>query len=66
MTRKERRFIYEGIAILFADSLMALFVVPTLVNTRDSMSVFAGGFLAFGAVAWTAYYAYRVNQGKIS
>lgn len=62
MTRKQRRFIYEGSALGAASALMALFVVPALINSRDTVAFFAGGMLAIGTLAWGIYYLYRLSE----
>lgn len=63
MTRKNRHLVYEGAAVLFADAMLVMFIVPALLNSRDTMFFFAGGMIAVSAVAWTLFYIYRLNEG---
>lgn len=62
MTKRERRLIYEGAAVLAANALMWPFVIPQLINSRDTMSFFAAGLFGVGLLTWFAYFVYRTNQ----
>ena len=61
MTRKERRYVIEGIATLGAILLLALFVLPALINLHDTTAFFAAMLIIVGAFAWVAYFIYRLN-----
>jgi heme A synthase len=59
MTQQQRHLAYEGAAITVA-GIFGVYVVPTLLSERDSMTVVAGGFLLLGWLAWTAWLLYRI------
>jgi hypothetical protein len=61
MTKKERRFVIEGVAILCALTLLILFVMPAMTNARDSVAFVIGVLMAAGAVGWLAWFLYRIN-----
>lgn len=61
MTQKQRRLVYEAIAIGAAGLLMA-FVVPTLVSERNSIAAVCGGLLVILLVGWVAWFFYRARN----
>ena len=61
MTRKQRAFTMEAVGIIGSFLLLAL-AVPGMVNSRDTLALFAALLLIFGAVGWLAYFAYRINR----
>jgi heme A synthase len=62
MTVKQRRLVYELIAIGVA-GILGAFVVPMMLSERNSVSVVAAGLLLIGWVVWLCYYLFRVNEG---
>ena len=61
MTQKQRRMVYEAIAIGAAGLLLA-FVVPTLVSERNSIAAISGGLLALILVGWASWFFYRASR----
>lgn len=61
MKRNERHLIYEAIALMFF-TVMGIFVVPTLVSERNSITAVAGGMLLFGWLVWMGYFVYRIGD----
>lgn len=61
MTRKNRHFVYEGVGIIAVAFLLAI-VIPSFVNSHDTVALFAGIALLGAALLWLAYFAYRINK----
>lgn len=61
MTRKQRRALYEGVAILIA-GFFGIFAVSSLISAHDSIALLCGVGLFVGWLSWVAYFAYRSGR----
>jgi drug/metabolite transporter (DMT)-like permease len=61
MTARERRLVYEVIAIALA-GFGLLFAIPALMSAHDTVALLAVFFLVLGLVGWVAYYVYRIQK----
>lgn len=61
MTQKQRRLVYEVIAI-GAAGILGAFAVPALLSDRNSVSTLAGFLLLLGWGGWLAWYLYRARN----
>jgi hypothetical protein len=61
-TQKERRIIYEVIALLLVGILGAL-SLPELFNAHNTNALYAGGFLFLAYIGWFISFFIRVNRG---
>lgn len=64
MTRKERSFVIEGMAVLIG-GLFGSVAVPTLISAHDSVALLAAIGLLLGWICWVAYFLYRINGSKL-
>jgi hypothetical protein len=63
MTLKQRRLVYELIAIGLSGFGLA-FAIPTLVSAHDSVALLAALLLVVAWIGWVLYYGYRVLDYK--
>lgn len=61
MTSRERRTVYEAVAILLA-GLLGVFAVPALISAHDSIALVCGVGLFGGWIGWVLYFFYRSGR----
>lgn len=61
MTRKERRNVVEGTAIIAALTMLVLFVMPAMINSRESVAFVIAVLMGVGGFGWLVYFIYRIS-----